>query len=72
MISTVKFKEGDRIKMKVTCSHCFEGDIYTLGKDRNSSCLKVDNGSIGSGCTCQEKWELIVPSWKEKITRVKL
>jgi hypothetical protein len=71
MKSSVTFKEGDKIKMKVTCSHCFEGDIYTLRKDTSAGCLKVDNG-IGSGCTCQEKWELIVPSWKEKITRVKL
>lgn len=58
-----KFKVGDRVRPKFSCSGVEEGKIYTVKngfKDgENSDQLAIWDEDSGNGCTCQSNWELI-------------
>ena len=60
-----EFKEGQQIRMKVGCSGCEKGKIYTLGINTFGSNIGqefilttiIDPEVMEFGCSCQRKWE---------------
>ena len=58
-----KFKNGDRIKMKCSCSGCVEGGIYEIFSSTTQRPItilkKLPNGGMDFGCACQRYWVLI-------------
>jgi hypothetical protein len=54
-----KFKEGDRIRMKSSCSNAVEGLEYELV--RCSCCSEKLRTNIVNkhGCSCSDYWELV-------------
>lgn len=50
-----KYKVGDRIKMKYSCSGHEKGKVLTLEASGDGRLY------AGGACSCQEKWELVGP-----------
>jgi len=55
----MKFKEGDKVKIKSNCSGSIAGNFYTLTREDNSSSLRATDEKGISGCSCQNNWILI-------------
>ena len=52
------FKEGDKIRMKSTCSDCYVDQVYSLVDYEGS--LTVNGPKFPySACQCRGEWELI-------------
>jgi hypothetical protein len=61
-----QFKEGDRVRLKRSCSGGIEGEIYTLGYLLGLSSLyalidsgRREVGTSGKGCLCESNWLLV-------------
>ena len=54
-----KFKIGDKIRMKSSCSGAVCGQIYTLYETNQGLCTKLEEGNNACGCSCNEEWELV-------------
>jgi hypothetical protein len=63
MVGFMKFKIGDKIRMKSYCSGIEQGQICILFRDNNEVWAnpygKFRESDGGHGCHCQEKWEFI-------------
>lgn len=75
----MKFKAGDKVKMKRNCSGTIKNYIYELKKSNSRGELKeilfawkgVNNADADEGCFCESYWELITSS-KQKTIMTKL
>ena len=63
----MKFKEGNKVRIKRYCSDCEEGYTYKLHYGRANGTGKENlfarNNKNESGCSCEHNWELVEKTW---------
>jgi len=59
------FKEGDRIKILVSCSGTKVGEVYVLGHETSDGDHSEE--LCAGNCTCENYWELLPQRNKEQL-----
>lgn len=52
-----KFEEGDKVRMRQSCSGAYIGEIYTLRHNENGLVTTNEKGHYL--CSCPEYWEIV-------------
>jgi len=69
----MEFKVGDRVRQTRNCSSAVKGEMYIVGKVKDSDQLWVGNkidseGFVNSGlCFCQHLWESVETCFGQKV-----
>lgn len=58
----MKFKAGQIVRMRESCSECKKGNSYKLVKDKYGQLWASINGKTALGCYCEHNWILISKS----------
>lgn len=66
-----KFKIGDRIRMKSSCTGAIKEEEYALTMDACCGDLKLKTYILGQhGCSCSNNWELVSESSHKKPMKI--